>query len=233
MSSPVRTRYILLPVWDRLLRALHWWMVLALLIQFITGASFIIWGKEMSDALMGEIDVVHFCGGYAFAAGLALRIVWLFVGPPTAHWRDLLPLKPEQSRIWHDTLRWYLDGFRHPISPHRGHNAFAGPAYIAFFCLASAQIALGITLSLMADSKAMKSPLMTIHKVGFFLLLTFAVIHIAAVVAHEITERRGLISAMVHGHKGFTEAEYQALQQDVDGEINVLNADEAKQILPS
>ncbi|MGC8591950.1 cytochrome b/b6 domain-containing protein [Acidithiobacillus sp.] len=216
MTSTTDARYILHPVWDPLLRALHWWMALAVMAQFTSGTILLTLGNDMSDALMGKIDIVHYYGGYAFAAGLALRIIWLFVGPPTARWRDLLPLTPAQRRIWRETLLCYLSGFRRPISAYRGHNAFAGPAYLAFFVIAAAQVILGITLSLMSDSEAMTSPLLTIHEWGFFLLLAFVIVHVALVIAHEIAGRHGLISAMIHGHKGFTESEHQALLSDRD-----------------
>ena len=221
MASATDTRYILHPVWDPLLRALHWWMALAIMAQFTSGTILLTLGNDMSDALMGKIDIVHYYGGYAFAAGLVLRIIWLFVGPPTARWRDLLPLTPAQRRIWRETLLCYLSGFRRPISAYRGHNAFAGPAYLAFFVIAAAQVILGITLSLMSDSEAMTSPLMTVHEWGFFLLLAFVIVHVALVIAHEIAGRHGLISAMIHGHKGFTEPEYQALHADHGGASRV------------
>lgn len=219
MTSTTDNRYILHPVWDPLLRALHWWMALAMMAQFTSGAILLTLGDDMSDVLMGKIDIVHYYGGYAFAAGLVLRIIWLFVGPSTARWRDLLPLTSAQRRICRETLSCYLSGFRRPISAYRGHNAFAGPAYLAFFFIAAAQMILGITLSLMSDSEAMTSPLMTIHEWGFFLLLAFVMVHVVLVIAHEIAGRHGLISAMIHGHKGFTESEHQALLSSRDDAV--------------
>ena len=221
MTSTTDNRYILHPVWDPLLRALHWWMALAMMAQFTSGATLLALGNDMSDTLMGKIDIIHYVGGYAFAAGLVLRIIWLFVGPPPARWRDFLPLTPAQRRIWRETLFCYLSGFRRPISAYRGHNAFAGPAYLAFFLIAAAQIALGISLSLMPDSEAMHSPLMVMHEWGFFLLLAFVMVHVVLVMAHEIAGRHGLISAMIHGHKGFTESEHQALHADWDAALSV------------
>ena len=97
MKSTTDNRYILHPVWDPLLRALHWWMALAMMAQFTSGATLLALGNDMSDTLMGKIDIIHYVGGYAFAAGLVVRIIWLFVGPPTARWRDLLPLTPAQA----------------------------------------------------------------------------------------------------------------------------------------
>lgn len=67
--------------------------------QFASGTILLAQGDDMSDALMKKIDIVHDYGGYAFAAGLVLRIIWLFVGPPTARWRDLLPLTSAQRPL--------------------------------------------------------------------------------------------------------------------------------------
>ena len=99
MTSTTDNRYILHPVWDPLLRALHWWMALAMMAQFTSGATLLALGNDMSVTLMGKIDIIHYVGGYAFAAALVLRIIWLFVGPPAARWRDLLPLTSAQRRI--------------------------------------------------------------------------------------------------------------------------------------
>ncbi|MBU2854651.1 cytochrome b/b6 domain-containing protein, partial [Acidithiobacillus ferriphilus] len=53
MKSTTDNRYILHPVWDPLLRALHWWMALAMMAQFTSGATLLALGNDMSDTLMG------------------------------------------------------------------------------------------------------------------------------------------------------------------------------------
>ncbi|MEK8089134.1 cytochrome b/b6 domain-containing protein [Thermithiobacillus plumbiphilus] len=199
--------YRLYPVWDPLLRLLHWWIAFTLLAQFISGSILLILGDSMSDQLMESFDLVHIYTGYALAAGLALRLVWLFAGPAEARWRDLLPLTARQRRVWRQTLSCYLSGFRRPVEPYRGHNAFAAPAYLAFYGIAAAQVTLGLILSRMSDDERMNSVLMNWHDWGFYLLLGFAVIHILMVVMHEIKGRHNMVSAMIHGHKAFTEAE--------------------------
>ena len=50
---------------------------------------------------------------------------------------------------------------------------------------------------------------------------TPVIVHVALVMAHEIAGRHGLISAMIHGHKGFTESEHQALHADWDVAFSV------------
>lgn len=208
--------YRLYPVWDPLLRLLHWWIAFTLAAQFTSGAFLLTLGDDMSDKLMAKIDLVHIYSGYALAAGLALRLVWLFAGPVEARWRDLLPLTARQRRIWRETLSFYLTGFRRPVSPYRGHNAFAGPAYLAFYAVVTAQVTLGVILSRMSDDERMDSVLMDWHDWGFYLLLGFAVVHVALVVTHEITGRHNLTSAMLHGRKSFTEAEIAQMDHSAD-----------------
>ena len=198
--------------WDLFSRILHWWLVITLMAQFATGAIFFIWGNELSTAMMFGVNVPHFYIGYAFATGLALRILLLFVGPQTLRWRDMLPLTPNQRRDWQETLLYYITLFRRPCPPSLGHNAFAGPAYIIVFIIALAQVAIGIFLSFMpGGTTQMNSPWMTVHEYLFFALIAFVVAHLAAVVAREINGKHNITSAMIHGYKEFTEAEYKAL----------------------
>ncbi|MBU2767824.1 cytochrome b/b6 domain-containing protein, partial [Acidithiobacillus ferrivorans] len=51
--------------------------------------------------------------------------------------------------------------------------------------------------------------------------LAFVIVHVALVIAHEVAGRHGLISAMIHGHKGFTESEHQALLADWNAGFSV------------
>ncbi|MBU2854103.1 MULTISPECIES: cytochrome b/b6 domain-containing protein [Acidithiobacillus] len=199
-------------IWDPFLRVLHWWLAITLMAQFATGTIFFVWGDELSNAMMFGVNVPHFYIGYAFATALALRIVLLFVGPQTSRWRDLLPLTPNQRRDWQKTFLYYITLFRRPCPPSLGHNAFAGPAYIIFFLIAAAQVAIGIFLSFMpGGTTQMNSPWMTVHEYLFFALIAFVVVHLAAVVAREINGRNNIASAMIHGYKEFTEAEYKEL----------------------
>ena len=199
-------------IWDPFLRILHWWLAITLMAQFATGTIFWIWGDELSNAMMFSVNVPHFYIGYAFATALALRVTLLFVGPPRSRWRDLLPLEPSQRRNWQKTFLYYITLFRHPCPPSLGHNTFAGPAYIGFFLVAAAQVAIGIFLSFMpGGTTQMDSPWMTVHKYLFFALIAFVVVHLAAVVTREINGKHNITSAMIHGYKEFTEAEYKEL----------------------
>ena len=212
---------IAVKIWDLFSRILHWWLAITLLAQFTTGAIFWIWDNELSNAMMFGVDILHFYTGYAFATALALRIVLLFVGPQSSRWRDLLPLTETQRRDWQKTFVYYITLFRRPCPPSLGHNAFAGPFYIAFFIIAAAQVATGVFLSFMPGGTTQtNSPWMTVHEYLFFALIAFVIVHLAAVVAREINDRNNITSAMIHGYKEFTEVEYKALISNRDKNHN-------------
>jgi len=49
--------------------------------------------------------------------------------------------------------------------------------------------------------RAFREPFITLHYYNFFVLITFAVIHILAVVVTELREGGALVSAMITGKK--------------------------------
>jgi cytochrome b561 len=79
--------------WDAATRGLHWLNAALVALLVLTGLLFMyrgglqIDGKEAKMALKG----FHSWIGYAFAATILTRVVWLFAGPPLARWRRVLP----------------------------------------------------------------------------------------------------------------------------------------------
>src|SRR3972149_10591370 len=99
-------QYRFYPVWDPLLRGLHWWNALTMLFQIATGSIILILSKTktLQDDASGLLVSVHVVCGYMFAAGILTRILWLFVGYPTASWRDILPLTLMDGRLFPHTI---------------------------------------------------------------------------------------------------------------------------------
>ncbi len=46
-----------------------------------------------------------------------------------------------------------------------------------------------------------------VHETVFLLILLYIIAHLVAVFIHEIAEKRGIVSAMIHGKKTFTDDE--------------------------
>lgn len=209
-SSDVRE----VSVWDLVLRLLHWWNALFLLAQLTSGTLMVLRRDDVSEAGFQTIVDIHSAAGYALAAGVFTRLIWLIIGPPTAQWRDLLPLKPYQRRELVATLRFYLKGLRGEAPVYLAHNAFAGVVYVAFFVIACTQVVGGAILLEMLPQDRLGSSLHEFHEIGFFLLILFVVAHLIAVVVHEVVEDRGLVRAMLSGRKRFTPKEIHQLKQN-------------------
>ncbi|MCK4739621.1 MAG: cytochrome b/b6 domain-containing protein [Deltaproteobacteria bacterium] len=133
-------------VWDPLLRGLHWWIALTTFIQVGVGALFMFFEDSLSEGLEDTLIDIHGVVGYLFGAGILVRILWLFIGPPTASWRDMVPIKPPQRKVFFDTIKFYLSFLRGKAPLYKAHNTFAGPIYLAFFFVAALQITSGVML---------------------------------------------------------------------------------------
>ncbi len=205
-------RYILYPVWDPLLRGVHWWNVLTLCGQLVTGAFILYLGEELDHMDHEGLVGIHLVFGYLFAAGLLVRTLWLFTGPESARLRDLLPVTRAGRRVLWETVRFYLGLLRGTPPLYRAHNPFAGIVYCIFFLVAWFQVVTGAMTLKLAAALREDSALLELHEAGFFLIVLFIAAHLAAVFIHELVERRGLVSAMVHGCKIFTDEEIEALE---------------------
>ena len=87
-------------MWDRFVRVAHWLLAAAFLIAYLT-----------EDDLL----TIHVWAGYVALAIVLLRIVWGFVGPPHARFRDFL-YAPS------DAWRYLLDLLRGRAKRHLGHS---------------------------------------------------------------------------------------------------------------
>ena len=63
----------------------------------------------------------------------------------------------------------------------------------------------GVNAAAYAQMRSFRKPFVRVHEYGFYLLLAAIMLHIAGVVYAEITQRNGLVSAMISGKKVFTE----------------------------
>ena len=200
--------YYLYPVWDPLLRVLHWWNVLTLSFQIISGSIILILGSELNEITKAVLINMHFLNGYMFAGGLFTRLIWLFIGSPTALWKDLLPLTLAQRKIFIGTIRYYISGFKGSPPLYKAHNPFAGVIYIMFFAAAGMMVITGTIMLNLPEDVRREFPLIILHRYGYYFIIFYVISHISAVFIHELVERHNIISSMVHGKKTFTEEEW-------------------------
>ncbi len=81
----------------------------------------------------------------------------------------------------------------------------------------------GVIMFLLTRVQAVSNPwidpLINLHDLGAFIIITFILAHLSALALHDVIERRGLISSMISGYKFFREEDLKELHIDIKPEI--------------
>jgi Ni/Fe-hydrogenase 1 B-type cytochrome subunit len=206
-------------VWDALIRTTHWLVAGSILVLSVTGlyishpfASSV--GPATPHFFMGWMKTVHSYAAMVFALSVLSRVLWLFIGPKQASWRQFIPTTRERWRNLVKTLRFYLFVSVDPPGAV-GHNAVAGLAYAAVFLLYAVMLVTG--LALYGASADVRSPMYVfhglwpwvgglqtarfVHHVVMWLILAFLIHHIYSAVLTTKQERNGDLDSMFSGNK--------------------------------
>jgi len=209
-------------VWEAPVRLWHWGNFLSMLVLMVTG--YLIGspppsiGGEASDHFMfGWIRLLHFSAAYVFAIGLLVRLYWAFVGNSHAKQIFMLPLTDKQW--WKDLwggLKWYMFANDRPRY-FVGHNpqaqlvtvlGYTVPAFLMVFsgfALYSegkgvgtwTDLLFGWIIPLVGGSQALH----TLHHLGLWVLVLFAMAHIYAVIRDDIMSRQSQVSSIISGYR--------------------------------
>lgn len=128
-------------VWDLTTRLFHWINVLAMLVLIACGVA-LLNASAMSIPNEGKVvlKTVHVYAGYVFAANLAWRLVWGFVGGPFARWRRVLPF----GKGYGASLKAYMAGEK---TTYLGHNPLGRIAVTLLLIALTVQAVTGIVLA--------------------------------------------------------------------------------------
>lgn len=206
--------------WDWETRVLHWvnmLLILTLILLMVGKEGMEIIGVDKT--LRAPVKKLHAYVGHLFAITFFLRVAWGFVGNRYARWSDIIPCTKERWRAIGANIRWYLSGFKATPVNSAGHDPLASLFYIAVFLVLASQVVSGVLLSGLdlktfpgvllvgglgeGSRKALDGVLGEVHEFGFWFIIFFICAHIAGLVAHEIKEKTGLFSSMIHGGKYF------------------------------
>ncbi len=133
------------PVWDRTVRVFHWVNV-ACLIGLISLGMMIYFNKDFGVSSEGKIllKTLHTYVGYIFVFNLSWRIIWGFMGSPSARWAAVLPF----GKGYKKALSAYLQGVRDQRPPpYLGHNPLARLMITFLFILLTTQAITGLVLA--------------------------------------------------------------------------------------
>lgn len=190
-------------VWDPFVRTFHWSLVAAFAIAYLSG---------------DDASVLHVYAGYAVIALAASRILWGFVGPRHARFRDFVR-RPSAIRAY---ARDYVLG---RARRYLGHNPLGGAMVVALLAslIATALTGVGLQQSgegarlsgisppaLIAPARAddgrgrggaAHEALEETHELFANLTLLLVALHVAGVLAGCLLHRENLVRAMWTGYK--------------------------------
>jgi len=209
---------VVVDVWDAPLRVLHWVnmlliLSLALLMLGNLGMEYL----GIDDEIRDQVAKLHATVGYVLVFTLSLRLLWGFLGNKYSSWCDIIPYKKEQRAAIAHNIKWYLGGFRGHAAKVVGHDPLASLFYIALFLVLISQSLTGLLLAgtefhmfpgtivtgSLADhaAESLAGAIEEVHEFGFWFIVFFLCAHLGGLVVHELTEKTGLFSSMIHGKK--------------------------------
>jgi Ni/Fe-hydrogenase 1 B-type cytochrome subunit len=197
-STRTSPRLVSHMVWDPVVRWCHWINFLSVLGLSALGLLMLndhalALGREAKD----KIESVHVWFGYAFAANLAVRLWWAFVGKRVARWRAILPF----GRRYRSELRRYWHNLRSGrVHTYLGHNPLGRISVSLLLALLLTQALTGLAL---AHVFGLRPPhwVAEVHEKTFYVLVLMAAVHVASVIVAEVRGESALISAMFSGRK--------------------------------
>lgn len=197
------TRQVLVraKVYDPVLRTLHAWNGLAILLLVLSGL--VAKGLEYTPEATA-LWRFHVWTGYALLLGLAGRLAWGLNGPEHARLARLW-----QPRAWWAALR-ARQLFTAPVD--FGHHPLAAGVYLAFYGLVLAMAATGLALAAIDQGRGplvawighdvtLKHLFKTPHDVLEEFVWGFILLHVAALILHEARHGVPLAQAMVSGYQ--------------------------------
>ncbi len=211
-------------VYEAPVRLWHWVTVVAMIFLFATGYLIgkplpSVGGEASDHYVMGYIRMIHFIAGYVFAIAFAGRVYWWIVGNTWS--KELFAPAIFSGKFWGGLIhqiKWYLFLTNEPRS-YVAHNPLASLAMFLMFGLVGLfMIFTGFALyseGLGIDSWAGKMfgwviPLLgqsqdvhTYHRLGMWVMLLFAMIHIYMAFREDILSKQSIVSTMVNGYRYF------------------------------
>jgi len=164
-------------VWDPLVRFIHWSLVVAFFIAWMTG---------------DEAQDLHEAAGYAIIVLVVARIVWGIVGTTHARFTDF---------VYHPlvVIRHLADAVRFHSKRFLGHNPAGGAMIVTLLVMLSLICVSGFAMT--TDAFWGIRWVEEVHEVAVNLTLVLIGLHLAGVCAASFEHRENLVRAMITGRK--------------------------------
>jgi len=194
-------------VWSSWLRLAHWLMAIAVLLLAATG-----WLIEMTPSVASTASDYHYILATLLIGGLMLRVALLFFDKGTGHWQKLLPEAKERP-AYKQMFLFYLSFGKMSLPKWYAHNPIWKLVYFLIFIVLFLQILTGMNRD--AHPIVLGLYLPGVHEFLASIILGFTVLHIVAVVLHDLKGTTSDVSAMINGHKIFVVQKHESPENPV------------------
>ncbi|MBJ6610261.1 MAG: cytochrome b/b6 domain-containing protein [Candidatus Thiothrix moscowensis] len=186
-------RHIL--VWSGWVRLTHWLIAAGVLFQFAS-----VWAIGLGAADYEFWRDWHLIVGQLLIVAVVARVILLFMLPGSAHWRALLPDRAQWAGV-KQMLLFYLSVARAPLPNWFAHNPFWRQLYpllwlVLLLCAFSG-------LYYHSANSFLGVAMFGWHEVLANIILGFSVLHILAVVLHDLKGKGAGISGIINGYRYF------------------------------
>ena len=210
-------------VWELPVRIWHWVMAVAMVVLGVTGYLIgspppTLSGEASDHYLFGYIRFAHFAAAYVFAVFFVMRVIWAFLGNRYSRELFVLPVAMLRREWWRGTwgqMRYYLFLDREGRS-WPGHNPLAAAGMFFMYLVGTVfMICTGFALYgeglgrgswIFGAFSSWVLPLFgssqnvhTLHHLGMWYLVCFALIHLYMVIREDILSNETIVSTMVNG----------------------------------
>ncbi len=182
-------------IWSSWLRLSHWLIAIAVLSLAATG-----WLIEMTPSMANAASDYHYLFATVLIGGMVLRVGLLFSNKSAGYWQKLLP-EAKERRAYKQILFFYLSLGKSPLPRWYAHNPFWKPIYLLLLLVLLFQILTGVNRDEFPIVLGFYLP--NVHAFLASIIVGFTVLHIIAVVLHDLKGTTSDISAMIHGYKIF------------------------------
>ena len=182
-------------VWGGWLRLSHLCVGIATLVLLSTG-----WLIAGNPLLAEAALDYHYLAASLLLFGLVLRLALMIFGQGSERLSSLIPVQSE-LRGMGQTLLFYLSLARAPLPRWFAHNPLWKLVYLVLFLGLLIQLVTGV---LMKDQPMFYNIyLPAIHGFWALVLLWFSILHIVAVVLHDLKGRGADVSGIINGYRLF------------------------------
>ncbi|WP_024520487.1 Ni/Fe-hydrogenase, b-type cytochrome subunit [Bradyrhizobium sp. Tv2a-2] len=211
-------------VYDVPLRLWHWINAAAILVLGLTGyfigsGTPTALGEASGSFLFGYIRFAHLSAGYVLTVGFLLRIYLALIG--TLHAKQIFYVPLWRKSYWADLLyefRWYAFLEAKP-KKYVGHNPLAQVAMFSMFTQTiTFMVVTGFALYAQGagnDSWQYQffswvfsiwpntQDVHTWHHLGLWVIVSFTLVHIYAVIREDVITRQSIVFSMISGKREF------------------------------